>query len=268
MKRPSFQFYPGDWLQDSALRVVSVAARGAWMDMLCLMHQADPYGHLKVNGKVILPPNLARIIGATLAETEGYLTELEEAGVFSRGGDGCIFSRRMIRDEQLRQVRAAGGKLGGNPRLKGGDERLGGRLTSKVKQTTTPSSSSSSSSSIQETPVVPKGDSLVDAVLAVYHETLPKCQRVAVVSPKRIRRIKAADKLARSICDRQGWEYAATDFWGAYFDQCAADPWMRGDVPHPSRPSWKQNLDVLLEEDRFASVMDRAISAMHQEASA
>lgn len=147
MKRPSFQFYPGDWLVDPALRLVSVAARGAWIDMLCVMHQSDDYGHLKVNHKVILPINLARMLGATLAETEGWLEELESAGVFSRDDEACVFSRRMLRDEELRQVRAAGGKLGGNPALKGNRERLGGRLTLEVKQNPTPSSSSSSPSS-------------------------------------------------------------------------------------------------------------------------
>lgn len=67
-KRPSFQFYPGDWLNDAALRLVSVGARGLWIDMLCMMHQGTPYGHLKVAGKVILPSNLARTLGATLPE--------------------------------------------------------------------------------------------------------------------------------------------------------------------------------------------------------
>jgi hypothetical protein len=235
------------------------------MDMLCLMHQAVPYGHLKVNGKVILPHNLARILGATLEETKGWLAELAEAGVFSTDSDGCVFSRRMIRDEQLRQVRAAGGKLGGNPALKRGGNDAEGRLTSKVKQNPTPSSSSSSSSSEDKSsPVVPIGDTLVDAVLSAYHAALPKCQRTAAVTPKRVKRIKAADKLARTICRQQGWDYAAADFWAAYFEQCAADPWMRGDVPHPTRANWKQNLDVLLAEDRFASVMDRAISSMRE----
>ena len=46
MKRPSFQFYPGDWLRDPALRACSLAARGLWADVLCYMHQGAPYGHL------------------------------------------------------------------------------------------------------------------------------------------------------------------------------------------------------------------------------
>jgi hypothetical protein len=146
-KRPSFQFYPGDWLNDAALRMVSVPARGLWMDMLCLMHQGSEYGYLKVNHKAILPANLARIVGATISEVEGWLDELENAGVFSRCETGSIFSRRMIRDEEIRKARADGGKLGGNPELKGKN-----KVNLPPNLQPTPSSSSSSSSSLLEEP--------------------------------------------------------------------------------------------------------------------
>lgn len=149
MKRPSFQFYPGDWLNDAALRACSVGARGLWMDMLCLMHQGSDYGHLKVNHTPILTPNLARMCGATLQETEGWLNELSQLGVFSKDDQGCIFSRRMIRDENLRSARAAGGKLGGNPALRGLVE-VGPKVNLQPNLRPTPSSSSSSSSSIQK----------------------------------------------------------------------------------------------------------------------
>ena len=118
MKRPSFQFYPGDWLNDASLRMVSVGARGLWMEMICLMHQGSEYGHLKVNGKVIAPSQLARIVGEGIGEVEGWLNELEIAGVFTLDGE-AIVSRRMIRDEEVRNLRAAGGKNGGNPLLVG-----------------------------------------------------------------------------------------------------------------------------------------------------
>ena len=146
MKRPSFQFYPGDWLRDPALRSCSPAARGLWIDMLCLMHEGTPYGYLKVNLKVILPDKLARMTGLTFDEAERLLFELEEAGVFSRDKSGCIFSRRMIQDEEIRKKRAAGGFKGGNPILisSAKDNLKGYRqgLTTKDKQKTTPSSSS------------------------------------------------------------------------------------------------------------------------------
>lgn len=99
MKRPSFQFYPSDWLRDTALRTCSVGARGLWIDMICYMHQGSPYGYLKVSQKVILSSNLATMCGATLDIVDGWLKELESAGVFSIDEFGAIYSRRMIRDE-------------------------------------------------------------------------------------------------------------------------------------------------------------------------
>lgn len=149
MKRPSFQFYPSDWLRDTALRTCSIGARGLWIDMICFMHEGNPYGHLKVGNKVILPVNLASMVGATLTDVEAWLDELRLAGVYDLDSDGTIVSRRMIRDENLRNIRAASGKLGGNPALKDGS-----KVNQKVKQNPTPSSSSSPSTSFNS---VPKG---------------------------------------------------------------------------------------------------------------
>lgn len=154
MKRPAFQFYPGDWLRDTALRTCSIGARGLWIDMICFMHEGNPYGHLKVNQKVILPANLAVMCGATLGDIDGWLAELSSAGVFEKTEDGTIYSRRMIRDEVIRETRAAGGKLGGNPMLKDVpkvNHEVNLDAETKVNQNPTPSSSSSSSSSTSKT---------------------------------------------------------------------------------------------------------------------
>ena len=146
MKRPSFQFYPSDWLRDTALRSCSIGARGMWIDMICYMHEGTPYGHLKVGDKVILPINLANMVGATLQDVEGWIEELRQSSVFETLDDGTIFSKRMIRDEILRNKRAEGGKLGGNPALKV-NHKDNHKIELKDKQKPTPSSSSSSSSS-------------------------------------------------------------------------------------------------------------------------
>lgn len=118
--------------------------------MICFMHEGNPYGHLKVKDKVILEDNLARMCGLTIAETQGYLAELHDAGVYDTDEAGCIFCRRMIRDENLRNARAAGGKKGGNPNLVHGKVNLevNQKVGKEVKQKPTPSSSSSSSSSL------------------------------------------------------------------------------------------------------------------------
>lgn len=147
MKRPAFQFYPGDWRKDPALSVCSLAARGLWIEAMCIAHESDPYGHLAVAGKPMTAAQLARLVGESPAVVAKLIAELESAEVFSRSEGGAIYCRRMVRDEKLRATRAECGRLGGNPKL------LGDKVKQKVKQTgnqstkqePTPSSSSSSS---------------------------------------------------------------------------------------------------------------------------
>jgi hypothetical protein len=133
VKRPSFQFYPGDWLEEIGLRASCLAARGLWADMLCFMHQGEPYGHLRKDGRDINTAQLARMVGETVKKTARLLGELEANHVFSRTAAGTIFSRRQVRDEELREVRAKGGPKGGaaafrNPRAsRPGEAREGGR---------------------------------------------------------------------------------------------------------------------------------------------
>jgi len=103
-------------------------------------------------------------------------------------------------------------------------------------------------------------------ILDAYHELLPACQEVNVLGPKRKRMILAAVKAAKLVCREQGWPYDAREFWRAYFTECAADAWLRGDKPNPHNPNWKQKLDTLLDETRFTAVMDKAIAAMRRAA--
>lgn len=108
-KRPAFQFYPADWRKDPALQSCSLYARGLWIEMMCIMHESDPYGHLCINSRPVSPAQLSRLIGESVAVTARLLDELEAAGVFSRTDAGVIYSRRMVKDEHNRNVRAAGG---------------------------------------------------------------------------------------------------------------------------------------------------------------
>ncbi len=108
------KFHFGDWLNDVQLRQCSPAARGIWIDMLAIMHQAEPRGFLKAGPKVILPVNLHRNTGDNQEVVQAALAELEKVGIFSVDGDGCIFSGRVVRVEEMRRVRAAGGRVGGS----------------------------------------------------------------------------------------------------------------------------------------------------------
>lgn len=127
-KRPSFQFYPGDWRADPGLRLCSIAARGLWIEMTCIMHEGEPYGHLTVQGRPIDPAMLARLVGEGAPAVKRWLAELGANDVFSRTEEGVIFSRRMVRDEQVRELRAAGGKEGAKHGHKGAEHGAkGGR---------------------------------------------------------------------------------------------------------------------------------------------
>lgn len=172
-KLPAFQFYPGDWLKDPLLRCVSSAARGLWIDMLCLMHESGRRGYLQFEtGDPMLPVHIARMTGVEHDEVTGLIAELRTSGVLSCTEHGTIYSRRMARDESKRVKCQNAGKRGGNPTLRNNSENgatLKGASKGAIKgspkgdskgdsnRKPTPSSSSSVSSSEYSPPVVPPG---------------------------------------------------------------------------------------------------------------
>lgn len=120
-RQPWVKWFMSDWRSDPPLRMCSLAGRGLWMDLLAIAHEAEPYGHVLVNGKAPLVGDIARIAGATVKDVKRLLAELEGAGVFSRTSANVIYSRRMVRDKEKAETDRANGKGGGNPRLKGVD---------------------------------------------------------------------------------------------------------------------------------------------------
>jgi len=116
-KRPSFPWYPGDWRRDTALQSCSFEVRALWREMLDLMHDGEPYGHLTAGGVPLSAADLARMLGVPARRVVRWMAELDARKVFSRTESGVIYSRRMVRDEHIREVRAAAGKQGGNPGL-------------------------------------------------------------------------------------------------------------------------------------------------------
>ena len=97
------KFYPSDWRGDPGLRICSIAARGLWIDMITLMHDAEPYGTLTINGKAIEPAALATLLNLPEAQVVTLIEELRRNGVFSTQKNGVIFSRKMKRDRKMRE---------------------------------------------------------------------------------------------------------------------------------------------------------------------
>lgn len=137
-KEPYFPFFTGDWIQ--ATRHLSLAARGAWIDLLSFMWNAQNRGTI-----VETIEGYARRFGASVEQTTRVICELtthecgvagvemmlnsEKDGVLQFTESECsafiesgnipknakirIISRRMVRDNELRETRKRAGAKGG-----------------------------------------------------------------------------------------------------------------------------------------------------------
>jgi len=118
MELPYIKFYPRDWTGDQQLGMCSLAARGLWTDMLCIMASSGRRGYLEVGGVPIKDATtLARQVRAGADEVAKALSELQTIGVFSRDSTGVIFSRRMVHDATVSEMKRQAGLQGGNPAL-------------------------------------------------------------------------------------------------------------------------------------------------------
>lgn len=117
MTEPWLKFFTSDWRADPRLRMCSPAARGMWIEMICLMHEAMPYGHLLIHGQSPNEAQLASLTGIQIAEVPDLVAELERAGVFSRTREGVIYSRKLVRMASRSAKARKNGKKGGNPSL-------------------------------------------------------------------------------------------------------------------------------------------------------
>lgn len=111
-KQPAFQFYPGDWVQDT--RSLSLAAKGAWIDLLCAMWRSQNRGQLTLSLQ-----GYARLIGASVEQTKAALSELIDMQVCNAPGvtlplhvtesneNVTLVSRRMAREEKERKSSAS-----------------------------------------------------------------------------------------------------------------------------------------------------------------
>jgi len=127
MKRPSFQFYPGDWQANQKLRRCSHAEKGVWIDVMCLMHDSEKYGVLRWPLADIAQAVGCKVSDLRALRTKGVLKGADageqcEALIFTprhAGRDGepvtllpaqdgpLWFSSRMVVDEYIRRKKAS-----------------------------------------------------------------------------------------------------------------------------------------------------------------
>lgn len=108
MKKNYFKFYPGLWSGNRALRACSPAARGFFIDLLCLMH---PEGYLLINGQPVDDTQLSRLTGEPIKSVRSWLKELGDAGIYLVDDEGRLFSSKMVKDSNfVAQAKISGTK--------------------------------------------------------------------------------------------------------------------------------------------------------------
>lgn len=207
---------------------------------------------------------------------EGFARAMESVGWLTYDGletlalpefeahNGQSAKRRAEDQKRKRDARKSSDSRPDSVRDGCGQNADGMRTRGEERRVTAKSIDSPNGESLSAAPS--EEDRTVNIVLDCYHAALPNCQRVEAMTPKRRKRILTANKLAKAMCKQQGWQASVRDFWTAYFTECLSDPWLRGDVPNPNSPRWKQNLFTLVDEERFGQIMDQALAKLRRAA--
>ncbi|OFW47571.1 MAG: hypothetical protein A2163_00685 [Actinobacteria bacterium RBG_13_35_12] len=137
MKRPSFQFYPADWQGNLKIKRCSFHLKGVWIDLMCCFHDSDEYGILRWTKKEIIGCLKCQEEDIDLLIKYGILKGTDKDGDKVSFSDTFVqqegpplaqilidsvgplwFSSRMVRDEYIRNKRAAqGAKSLNNPNV-------------------------------------------------------------------------------------------------------------------------------------------------------
>jgi hypothetical protein len=119
--QPWFKLDAEHILSDLGFRECSLAARGVFLGLLCLMHKGHPYGHLARGGKALDYAQVAKGLGCRAKEVMKALDELWEADVLRQTQDGVFYSSYLIEIAAKTSRAHYYGKKGGNPNLKARD---------------------------------------------------------------------------------------------------------------------------------------------------
>src|SRR6185312_2573603 len=98
-----------DWLGDQAVRRLTPAERGVWIDLLALAAGANPVGYVcDDRGRPLTLDEIARVTNAgTVDEVAKLIAGILDKGVASRDRSGRLYNRRMVRDAENAAKKAA-----------------------------------------------------------------------------------------------------------------------------------------------------------------
>ena len=111
---PAMPFYWGDWFKALDVQMLPRDIRCTWFEMLGRMWESNPRGELSINGICPTDEQLAMLLGFgnDLNEFKRHIEFLERFSLFSRKKNGVIYSRKMVKMEEISSKRSTSGRLG------------------------------------------------------------------------------------------------------------------------------------------------------------
>nr|DAF67715.1 MAG TPA: Protein of unknown function (DUF1376) [Caudoviricetes sp.] len=109
---PLMPFDTQAWLSTPGVRGLSPETRGIWVDLLCYMWESVERGVLvKPDGKPYSRSEIKHLLALSDALC---IDELVESGLCAWREDGALYSRHILRGEEIREKRRKAGQKGGN----------------------------------------------------------------------------------------------------------------------------------------------------------
>ena len=166
MKRPSFQFYPSDFIIDPGLSTLDYFHIGVYIKLLCFASQAGGELRYREGGEPLTITDLSVLLGLESNKCEKTIDTLLKHGCLKkRDDDGCLYNSRMVKDckeaqeyhEERKRIAEKGAKArwenstlqaSSKHNQKDASSNASSMLQASVKQCQNDAPSSSTSSSI------------------------------------------------------------------------------------------------------------------------
>jgi len=245
--RPSFQWYPDDWLAEPGLRMCDLAARGLWIDLLCHMFKMENRGQLRIASDAMTVTDIAHLVGRPVAEVQAALNQLIKFRVCETADDGTIYSRRMVREERLRHNKVMAGKKGAHSRWHGRVMRKDGSSSS------TPSPTSSSHNNdvpSEDSENLPQEHSSKSEFSTRMEEVLSAWKDLAehhgLPTVRRLNPTRRKSLLAR-VKDSEWWAS-----WREALEKIPKSDFLTG----RTKEQWKANFDFFIRPRTVDSILE------------
>lgn len=112
--KQSTNWFWSDWAGDQAVRSLTPAERGMWIDLLTLAAFGNPTGYVvNARGEPLPLEEIARFANcSSTAEASSLIDGILAKGCASQDRSGRLFNRRMVRDVELSVKRRRAGQIG------------------------------------------------------------------------------------------------------------------------------------------------------------